>query len=74
LYSSPSIIWVTKYRRMRWPEHVARIRTGNLSERIHLGDLGIDGWVILKWIIKKWDGETGTGLIWLGIETGGWRL
>jgi len=31
--------------------------TGNLNERIHLGDLGIDGWVILKWIIKKLDGE-----------------
>jgi hypothetical protein len=72
--SSPNIIWVIKYRRMKWPEHVARIGTGNLSERVHLVDLGIDGWVILRWFIKKWDGETGTGLIWLGIETVGWRL
>jgi len=54
--------------------HVARMETGNLSERVHLGDLGIGGWITLIWIFKKWDGEAWTGLIWLGIETGGWRL
>ena len=25
LYSSPNIAWVTKSRRMRWAEHVARM-------------------------------------------------
>jgi hypothetical protein len=45
--------------------------TGNVSERVQMGDLGIGGWVILKCIIKKWDGVAWTGLIWLGIETGG---
>jgi hypothetical protein len=28
---------------------------GDLRERGHLEDLGIDGKVILKWIFKKWD-------------------
>ena len=32
---------------------------GDLRERNHLEDLGVDG-IILKWI-KKWDWETGTG-------------
>jgi len=74
LCSSPSTIRVIKYRRIRWPGHVARMGTGNVSERVQMGDLGIGGWVILKCIIKKWDGVAWTGLIWLGIETGGWRL
>jgi len=27
---------------------------GNLWERDHLGDLGIDGRIILRWIFRKW--------------------
>ena len=30
--------------------------------------------VILKWIIKKWDGDAWTGLIWLRIGTSGGHL
>jgi hypothetical protein len=33
LYSSPSIIWMTMSRRMRWEEHVAR----NGRRGIHIG-------------------------------------
>jgi hypothetical protein len=29
---------------------------GNLLERDHLEDLGIDEKLVLKWIFKKWDG------------------
>jgi hypothetical protein len=43
---------------------------GNLKERGHLKDLGVDGRIILKWTCKKWDG-TRTGLMWLRIGTGG---
>ena len=32
---------------------------GNLRERDHLEDPVIDGRIILRWIIKKWDGGYG---------------
>ena len=47
---------------------------GDLRERDHLKDLGVDGRIILNWILKKWDWEAWTGLIWLRIGTGGGRL
>jgi hypothetical protein len=34
-----------------------RVLVGNLREREHLEDQGIDGRIILKWIFKKWDGD-----------------
>jgi hypothetical protein len=48
-------------RRIRWAENVARMETngngcrnliGNLQER-ELGDLAVDGKVIVKWIFWK---------------------
>jgi hypothetical protein len=51
-----------------------RVWWGDLRERDHLEDLGEDIKIILKWILKKWDGKLRTGLIWLGIRTGGGRL
>ena len=38
---------------------------GNMRERDHLEDLGVDGRIILKWIFKKSDDEVWDGFIWL---------
>jgi hypothetical protein len=63
-YSSPNIARVIKSRRMIWSGRVAHIRQrkaykgfwwGNLRERDHWGDPGVDGRIILKWICRKWD-------------------
>jgi hypothetical protein len=43
---------------------------GEVRERDHLEDLGVDGSIILKLIFKKWDGAIWNGLIWLRIGTG----
>jgi hypothetical protein len=37
----------------------------NLKGRDYLVEQGIDGRVILKWIIEKQDGKVWTGFIWL---------
>ena len=46
----------------------------NLRERYHLGDPGVDGMIILRWIFRKWDVELWTGSSWLRIGTGGGHL
>jgi hypothetical protein len=28
---------------------------GSMSQRGHVEDLEVDGWTILKWILKNWD-------------------
>jgi len=28
---------------------------GKPKERYHLEDQGVDGWIILRWIFRKWD-------------------
>ena len=47
---------------------------GNLRERDHLEDPGIDGRIILRWIFRKWYVGAWTGLIFLKIGVGGWHL
>ena len=44
------------------------------GERDHWGDLGVDGWIILRWISRRWDVSIWTGLGWPRIETVGGRL
>ena len=83
LYSSPNIGRVIKSRKMRWVGHLARMGRGeaytgfwwgNLRERDHLGDPGLDGKIRLRWIYRKWDVGVWTGSSWLRIGTGGGHL
>jgi len=38
---------------------------GNLRERDHLGDKGVDGRIIFRRIFSKWNVVVGTGSSWL---------
>jgi hypothetical protein len=50
---------------------VYRIFVGNVRERDHLVNPGIDGRIISRQIFRNWDVGVWTGLSWLRIETGG---
>ena len=63
-YSSPNIVRVIKSRSMRSAGDVVRMGEergcigsgwGNRREGDHWGDLGVDGWIILGWISRRWD-------------------
>ena len=44
---------------------------GNRREGDHWGDLGVDRWIILGWISRRWDVGNWTGLGWPRIDR--WR-
>ena len=53
---------------------VYRVLVGNLRERNHLEDPGLDRTIILRWMFTTGDVLTWTGLIWLKIRRGGGHL
>jgi len=68
---------------MRWAGNVARmgeergcIRSwwGNRREGDYLGDLGVDGLIILGWISRRWGEGIWTGMVWPRIERVGGSL
>jgi hypothetical protein len=73
---------VIKSSRMRWAGHVAlkerrgvyRVLVGKHEGKNHSEDPVVNGKIILRWILRKWDGWAWTGLIWLRIGTGGGHL
>jgi hypothetical protein len=46
----------------------------NLEEIDHLGNLGINGNIILEWIRKKYSGKGWIGLVWLRTHASGGHL
>jgi hypothetical protein len=84
LYSSPTIVWMIKSKKMRWAGHVARMGEGRGVYRVLVrkpeGERPLgrprrrDGRIILRWIFRKWDVILWTGLSWMSIETSGGHL
>jgi hypothetical protein len=46
----------------------------NLKGRVLMEDVGVDGKMILEWILEKEGGQMCTGCIWLRIRTSGGLL
>jgi hypothetical protein len=83
LYSIPNIVRVVKSRIMRWAGHGARrgrgevctgFWWGSLRERNHWGDPDVDGRIILRWVLRKWEGFVGNEWSGLRVGTGGGHL
>jgi len=76
LYCPLNVIQVIKSRSVRWigactmnggdERCLQGFGGGNLRGRDHVGDLGRDRGIILKWNFQMWDG--GHGLCWSGSE------
>jgi len=70
---------VIKWRRMRWAGNVTHMGEergcigswcGNRRAGDQWGDLGVDGWIILGWISRRWDVGIWAGLGWPRIGIG----
>ena len=53
---------------------VYRVLVGKPDGKNHLGEPGVDGTIILRWIIRKWDVGVWTGSSWLRIGTANGHL
>jgi len=53
---------------------VNRVLAGKPERKSHLGDLDVDGRIILRWILRMWDVGVWTGSSWLMIGISGGLL
>ena len=80
LYTSPSIVWVIKSRRMRWAGVVAHMGDRRGIYRVLVGrpkgkrPLGRPRKIILRWIFRMCNVVLWTGSSWLRIGTSGKHL
>ena len=84
LYSPLNIIQVMKSSSVRWigaytmngggERGIQGFGGGNLRGRDHVGDLGIDRRIILKWNFQMWDWRAWSLLVWFWIGIGGGLL
>jgi len=51
-----------------------RVLVGKREGKNRLGDPGVDGMIIIRWIIRKWYGGVWTRSIWFRIGTNGGYL
>jgi hypothetical protein len=62
---------------MKWSGNVVRIGEKRNAHRLLVGkpdqdqDQDVGGWIILGWILERWDGVMCTGLVWFRIGTSG---
>jgi hypothetical protein len=47
-----------------------RVLVGKSQAKDHFADLDIDGSIVLKWVLQKWAGRSGTEMMWLSIGRG----
>jgi len=71
---SPFGSWAGYVARMGEERGLCKVLLGKPEGRRPMGDLVVDGWIILRWISRKWDVGIWTGLGWHRIETGSERL
>ena len=60
--------------RMEEERDVHKVLVGKPEGKSHWGDQDVDERIILRWILRKWEGVVGTGWGWIRIGTGGGRL
>jgi len=68
------MVWAVPVTGMGESRRLHRVLVGDLTERDHLEDPGVDGRIILRWIFRKWDVRAWTGSMWLRIGTVGGHL
>ena len=66
--------YILLYRCLGERRGLYRLLVGKPDGRRLLGDPGVDGKIVLRWIFRKWNVGAWTVLIWLRIGAGGGHL